>query len=261
LSFNFTFGRWLMRIRPAPLAVVAKRVFRVRRTSLKTAEGTFWVDPASFFGQELAIHGIYDPATLAVLKSVLRSGDTFIDIGANEGYFSVIAAPLVGPKGRVIVVEPQARLAPVLARNFELNGCRQATIVNTVVSDHIGRGEIFLTPDVNSGASGMAARTRYPLQTQRVATTTLRDLFETSRISGRVVIKMDIEGWEHEAILGSPLLFQEGRITALVLEHHGSLIAGRGLDAAAVPQFLTRCGYRLLPSGDGMAWVGPGRHA
>src|SRR3954468_546190 len=117
----FTLGRWLMRVRPAPLAVGLKRMLRVERQNLVTSEGTFWVDPASFSGQELATHGVYDPGTLAALKSLLQRGDTFIDVGANEGYFSVVAARLVGPTGRVIAIEPQSRLARVLERNFAIN--------------------------------------------------------------------------------------------------------------------------------------------
>jgi FkbM family methyltransferase len=244
-----------MRVRPAPLAVWFKRVLRVRRQSLVTNEGTFWVDPASFTGQELASHGIYDPATLGVLKSLLSPGDTFVDIGANEGYFSVIAARLVGPQGRVIAVEPQTRLSPVLQRNFELNGCTQATLIKAVISDQVGTAELFLTPDVNSGASGLTAHTRYALETQPVATTTLAALFRSCGISGRTIVKMDVEGAEHEAILGSPRIFQEGRIDALVLEHHGSMIAGRGLDPEAVPQFLAGCGYSTTSPAGGLAWV------
>jgi len=200
LPFAFTLGRLLMRVRPAPLASLIKRLLGIRRFELATREGRFWVDPASFGGQELAETGLYDPATLAALHQLLRPGDTFVDIGANEGYFTVIASRLVGPAGRVLAVEPQARLAPVLARNLALNSCANVTIIPAAISDHAGTAQLHLTPDMNNSASGLAAPTRYRLATQSTVVMTLADLL--ARAPGPApVVKMDIESFEHEAIL------------------------------------------------------------
>jgi FkbM family methyltransferase len=246
MSGAFTIGRWLMRVRPAPLASFLKSVVRVRRVEQPTPEGTFWLDPASQFGQALHQDGTYDPETLALLKQLLRPGDTFVDVGANEGYFSVVASRLVGPGGRVVAVEPQARLQPVLARNFQLNACAAATVVPVAISDAPGTRPLLISPDMNSGATGFARRTRYRLPTQATACLTLEQLCAQERLGAGVVMKMDIEGWEREALLGSPELLRSGRIRALVLELHPEHLRERGRSADEVTDFLATAGYRRL---------------
>lgn len=254
MSLAFSLGNLLMHIRPAPLAVLFKRLLFVRRQVVPTIDGTFWVDPASDAGQRVYDSGRYEPETVAVLQQVLRPGDTYVDIGANEGYFCVTAARKVGPAGRVVAIEPQARLAAVLRRNFDLNGIRVEHVA-AAISAQSGTATLHLTPDVNTGASGLASSTRYRLATQTVSTLTLAELFAQLKLAGPLVMKMDIESWEHDAILGSPEIFQRGLVRVLVLELHPSVLRQRGLDPEAVPQFLRSCGYEHLAGSGGLAWV------
>jgi len=64
-----------------------------------------------------------------VVKSCLPPGGIFIDLGANEGYFSVIGSKLVGMAGRVLAFEPQSRLQPVINRNSTLNSCDNVEVL------------------------------------------------------------------------------------------------------------------------------------
>jgi hypothetical protein len=67
------------------------------------------------------------------------------------------------------------------------------------------------------------------------------------------VMKIDIEGYEYEAILGSPDLFRLHRIGVLFVEIHPGQILSRGLEPAAIERFLTDCGYVR----NGPAWLSP----
>jgi FkbM family methyltransferase len=241
-------GAFLMHIRPAPLAALLKWLLRVKRLEIATPEGRFWVDPASYQGQQLMQHQIYEPAMLGALKEQVRPGGVFADLGANEGYFSVVAARLVGPQGRVLAVEPQRRLEPVLRRNFALNGCHQITLVTAAISDRSGSAQLHLTPSMNNSASGLMAPTRYPLLRQPVVLATLSQVLAQAGIERCDVMKIDIEGWEYEAILGSRDVFAQGRVRTLALELHPHLLAPRGLDAGAITRFLAACGYRTVQS-------------
>ncbi len=257
LPFRFAVGRLLMRVRPAPLASLGKRLLRIRRCEITTKEGKFWVDPASYSGLELAGTGVYDPATLAVIHRLVRPGDTFIDIGANEGYFTVVASRLVGPSGHVLAVEPQLRLEAVLARNLALNQCANVTVIQAAISDHSGTSAIHLTPDMNNAASGLAAPTRYRLPTQPTVLMTLADLL--ARAPGSApVMKMDIESFEHEAIHGGEALFRAGAVRALILELHYGMLRKRKLDVEAVPRLLRACGYGQAALCNGLVWAKPG---
>ncbi len=257
LPLSFSAGRILMRVRPAPVASLIKRLLRIRRVEIATAQGTFWVDPASYAGLELAQTGAYDPATLSVIRRLVRPASTFIDIGANEGYFTVVASGLVGPLGRVIAVEPQARLEAVLERNLALNRCTNVAVIHAAISDHSGTSLLHLTPDVNNAASGLAAPTRYRLETQPTVLMTLADLL--ARAPGdSPIVKMDIESFEHEAIHGGEALFRAGAVRALILELHADMLRRRGLDVDAVPRLLRACGYEQHPLFNGLVWARPG---
>jgi FkbM family methyltransferase len=246
MSFNrqVKLGRFIMSIRPAPLAALIKALLRVHRVEAPTAEGTFWLDPASYLGLTVLEHRIYEPDMLAVVKHFVPDGGTFVDVGANEGYFSVVAARAAGATGRVLAVEPQHRLHAVLRKNFDLNRCSRTELAPYAVSDQPGEAALHLTPGVNNSASSLIRPTRYPLARQTVQCLTLADIFCRHSVDTCDLLKIDIEGWEYEAVLGSPDLFRSGRVKALALELHPPLLLRRGLDSAKITDFLAECGYR-----------------
>jgi hypothetical protein len=80
------------RIRPAPLgSAVANFSGLSKRKSVQTPHGTFFLNPVSNFGYSLMFND-YEPAMRAVLQKYLSPGGVFIDLGANEAYFSVLAS-------------------------------------------------------------------------------------------------------------------------------------------------------------------------
>jgi FkbM family methyltransferase len=221
-----------------------KRLLRIKRLVVRAEIGSFFVDPVSHLGDLLIREGRYEPDMEATLRRYLRPGGVFADVGANEGYFSVLAGQIVGPAGRVIAVEPQARLRPVIEENARLNGLQNVTLENVAVSDADGTAELYLAPDLNTGSSGLARQNRYAVPTQPVRTTTLAKLLSAAGIGPVDLMKMDIEGFEFEAILGSKDLFRDGSVRAFALELHPSVIRGRGHDADELVRFLNDCGYR-----------------
>jgi 23S rRNA U2552 (ribose-2'-O)-methylase RlmE/FtsJ len=99
---------WILKVRPAFIASFLKRLLRVKRCVVKTINGNFFVDQLSNFGQGILSQTGYEPDLVDALKKILREGDVFLDIGANEGFFSIIASKLVGKTGKVISIEPQS---------------------------------------------------------------------------------------------------------------------------------------------------------
>ena len=99
--------------------------------------------------------------------------------------------------------------------------------------------------------------TRYGLPRETVAVTTLSKLFESQVIPHADLVKMDIEGAEFEAILGSPDLFESQRIRAFAFELHHGAIEKRGGDPQAVIRLMEKCGYALAPGLPASVWVAP----
>jgi FkbM family methyltransferase len=249
------FGPVLRRIRPAWLASSLKRVMGIRRVVVRTKAGAFCVDPVSHFGHGLIRDGDYEPRMGEILRHFLPPGGTFMDVGANEGFFSVLAASLVGPSGRVIAVEPQRRLHPWLEENFRLNDLHNVRLVRAAVSDAEGMADLYLSPDVNTGSTGLTRSTRYRVGTEAVRTATLAQLVAEAGVGRIDLMKMDIEGFEYEAILGSEGLFRGGEVRALAVELHPADMLGRGRDPRRIADMLRACGYRKDLSYFHTLWV------
>ena len=185
--------RTLLRIRPAPLASSAKCVVGVRRVPFTTVEGTFWVDPVSAFGYNLTTKTGYEPGMRSTLAACLGPGKTFVDLGANEGYFSVIAAKIVGESGRVLAIEPQERLLPVINANLRLNDLHNVTVQTCGVD--MARSARPISHPTSTGSSGLSRSTRYEWRnrTSRPRHVQLLDQYGINRVD---LMKVDIEGGE-----------------------------------------------------------------
>jgi len=240
-------GEWLQRIRPAPLASLIKRLLGIKRVPFPAVDGVFHIDPASNFGLRLLKNGVYEPETRDALKQILQPGFRVVDLGANEGYFSILASQCVGPEGSVLAIDPQDRLAAVLERNIELNQCSNITVFPGAISDYQGQAELHLLPDLNTGGSSLAQITRYRTATQTTPLCTLEHLLSKKGWDHVDLIKIDIEGWEWEALFGSRNLFQSGAIAGIYLELHHHLLKRRGLDPNQLLEFLHQAGYSRDP--------------
>lgn len=122
----------LVKVRPAWLASFLKRILRINRFIYSTPQGKFFIDPASQFGFTLLSSGTYEKEVTEYIQNTLNPGDVFIDIGSNEGFFSIVASNLVNKTGKVISVEPHSRLQPILFKNSELNECYNIYFFNLV---------------------------------------------------------------------------------------------------------------------------------
>lgn len=250
--------RALTRVRPTVLGSWLKRLLGVRRQPVAARTGEFFVDPASNFGLTLLSHGEYEPAMADVVAAVLPEGGTFVDLGANEGYFSVLAGRRVGPAGRVVAIEPQRHLRPVIERNLAANAVTNVALVQAAVSDRGGEVDLFIAPDTNTGATGLSRATRYGGATDRVEALTLGALFDREQVQVADLLKIDIEGFEYEAVLGSVALFREHRVRAVALELHPWILARRGLDANAILAVFRDAGYARSLRFESLVLVAPG---
>ncbi len=238
----------LMHTRPAILASRLKQLFRIQRSPVETAYGTFWIDPVSNFGRAIRTHGHYEPDMMATVAQLLQEGDTFLDIGGNEGYFSVLAAQHVGDSGRVICIEPQSRLQPVLSRHVAENAADTIEVIQVAIADQVGMATLSLSPDINTGSSGLFRTTAYATPVESVPQTTLEQLFDDLNLSRVTLMKIDVEGFEYEVIMGGTAILQQDCIENIALELHPSILQQRGKSDAEIIAKLEDCGYRVNPN-------------
>lgn len=213
----------LMRVRPCQLADMLKVCLRIRRQRVTTRTNhAFCVDPVSILGVSLMRAGVYEPAMTQLLYKLLGPSDTFLDVGGNEGYFSVIASTLA-PGGAVHCIEPQARLHPVLRANFELNRSTNVVAHRTALSDQDGVADLFVRPSTNTGASSMFRHWKLGDATESVPCTTLDAFFDKNRLSRVKLMKVDCEGAECLVVAGGRSVLERGCIDFIAMEYHPSI--------------------------------------
>jgi len=181
----------------------------------------------------------YEPGVTDAIVATLGPGDVFVDVGANIGYFSVLAAAIVGDRGRVVAFEPYERARDGLDEMVRRNAALPTVeIVPLALADAAGTAALFvedgitahttIEPDLSPMRHVAALR---PSST--VPVTTLDEWMKTRPdLSGRVrCIKIDVEGAEARVLAGMPDTLRTQGVTIVCETTLGSP-ADRILEAA-----------------------------
>ena len=177
------------------------------------------------------------------VRSLLRPGDTFLDVGANHGSYSLIAAPVVGADGVVLAFEPQPRLATLLRRSFAANAFGHAEVLEIACSERDGRATFHVsrtasgTGGLYEGFSGGAGRKRFTVPLCR-----LEDRISGRTLPGRVLMKLDVEGSELPVIRGAASFLRE-RQPLILLELNPSSAKSAGYEVGDLLCSLAELGY------------------
>jgi FkbM family methyltransferase len=240
---------WLVRIRPQVLAEPLYRLLTPyeRRRLIEWRGLRLFVDPFSHLGRNLVLHDEYENEQCELLRQMLPAGGTFIDIGANEGFFSSLAAKAVGPSGLVIAVEPQSRLRDVLEINLSLNGSGNFRIHNAAISD-VDRATIAmsLTPISNTGATSAVRRYRWSRKTETVPTRTVDALIAEYKLDKIDLMKIDVEGFELEVVKSAGQALARRQIKTLAVDYHNGILQARGVSVETIHRRIVECGYRAI---------------
>jgi FkbM family methyltransferase len=153
--------------------------------------------------RQILAQKIWEPAESALFVRFVRAGDVVIDAGANIGYFSVLAARLTGPGGRIIAFEPAFDNFAMLMANIQLNRLKNVTPLCCALSN--GYGPVVMHAHVQGIRDGdMILDPEHPAYALGHVTTTMRvDDLPRIGIDRVDFMKMDVQGAE-------PLLFRGG---------------------------------------------------
>lgn len=178
----------------------------------------FVVDVADrYTAMHIFLWGIYEPELSLAFLSKLRPGMTVVDIGANKGYFSVLAARAVSSTGRIVSYEPLPRNFADLAETAARSGHTRWICRGAAVSSR--RSDVMLRDSaLDQGHSGWASVS--PDGTIAVGSVTLDDEIDELGLEHIDVLKMDIEGHEAEALGGMRECLKRQRVTHLFIELH-----------------------------------------
>jgi len=191
-----------------PLRLIPKRmVLPILQGKLR---GKKWIVGSGEHGYWL---GSYEIHKRRAFEQEVKPAQVVYDIGANVGFYSILAAHLAGAKGMVYAVEPLRRNVEFVRRHAEINQMKNIEVFEAAVSDQSGEAFFDLGVSIATGHLSETGSVKVPM-------IRLDDLVLTGDILPADIIKMDVEGAEHAALLGAEQLIETHR-PIIFLDTHG----------------------------------------
>ncbi|HLY97451.1 MAG TPA: FkbM family methyltransferase [Candidatus Angelobacter sp.] len=212
--------------------------------------------------------GCYEAQESAFARAVLQPGMTFVDVGANWGFFSFFAAHLVGTKGRIIALEPDPRIFLRLKENVRRNSLeRQIQLFELAAADRESSLVLALQheEEFHLGTSRLVQNQGMGPRTCSVSTQPLDKVLDEAGLDCVDLVKIDVEGAEDMVLAGMEAGLNRHRYRNLILELHPVQLGERNRTIHEVINLLTSKGYKGLgldhsPAACRKAGYSPGLH-
>jgi FkbM family methyltransferase len=215
--------------------------FRARTIHGAVLDGDHrWIMPRCLYW-----FGVWEPALSRWIEERLAPGDVFVDVGANMGYYALLAASRVGPGGGVVALEPAPATLAKLRANLALNPFARVRTVPAAAGARRGPVPFYRAPWNDAESSTVSAPRFEP--DGEVEAYPLAELLTAGELARTRVIKIDVEGGEWNVVEGlEPDIdrFPDG--VEIVIEVHPDLLEGRSAAALAA---------RLAPHGFEPSWL------
>ena len=200
-------------------------------------------DTSDLIQRYIYVFGVWEPNLSAWMDENLSEGEVVLDVGANVGYFSLLAAKKVGPSGRVISFEPAPEFVAAVERNARLNAYTNIDIHPVAASDAQGEIDLYVAHGSNLGMT----------TTEEIAGYTSKVTVKCVRVADQVdaalwprirLVKVDVEGDELRALRGmEEILRALSPGAAVATEVAPDRLAARGQTAEEAMSFMRDLGF------------------
>lgn len=185
--------------------------------------------------QAYAINRVHEETTTNLFKKTVKNGDIVVDLGANIGYFTLLAAKLVGKEGRIYAFEPETKNYNYLSKNIRLNNYNNVLAIKKAVSDKNGKTKLYIceqdtghhTINQYEGIKNYKPNIETKENFVEIETVTLDDFLEDKE-KAVDIIKMDVEGAEMLALSGMDGLIRKSEKLKMFIEFFPLLIKSMG---------------------------------
>ncbi len=198
----------------------------------------------------LIMDGFWEMHITELFESIVKEGFTVVDIGANMGYYTLIAALRVGKKGKVYAFEPEPKSFDILCKNIEINGfnntvitCQKALLDRdgkvdfNVYEEHVAGSSIF----VDNSIFGSEPHKKRSISVQ--ATTLDAFLGNNVKVD---LIKMDAEGAEPFIFKGMKNVIKNSSNLKIIMEFAPTHIEATGESPRNFLQSLKNAGFKIM---------------
>ena len=209
----------------------------------RTVAGRIAGNTSDILQQYLYYFGSWEPQVTAFVLRRLQPGDAFVDVGANIGYFSLLAAQRVGARGSVVSIEASPQIFAALTGNIARNRTR-IRAVNLAASDARGQLALYSGDEGNCGGTTVAPAAGAVAKTI-VQAAPLDEILTTEEAAAVRLVKIDVEGAEAAVLTGMRSLLTVGRQDReFLVEIHPELLGRLGRSADDVIQPFREAGYQ-----------------
>jgi FkbM family methyltransferase len=210
---------------------------------VETADVSLYIirsDPV--VGRELLVSGAYEPHVTSHLRACLPTGGVFVDVGANVGYYTLLAARLMGPTGRVIAFEPNPDSLKVLLLNT-LSAGDAIRVYPFAASDREGFLSLMRIVSITSTKRVAEAELRYPSDVSLAYAVRLDAILQDeARVD---VLKCDVDGHDYLAIRGGLGMLARTLPVVFTEFNPGTLFSFSGVEPLEYLRLFTGLGYQI----------------
>jgi FkbM family methyltransferase len=242
--------RWALSGEPTARKAFAVRRFVVPPVAAAAKDFERHVEPGFTFagntrdllGLMVYLFGVWEPNLSEFLRHRLRPGDTFIDVGANSGWFTALGAQLVGPTGKVVGIEASPPIAARLQDNLERNAFTHARVAVAAATSEPGVVDVIPGPAEHTGLTHIDKTSS--ARSMQVRGDLLPNLLTQDEIASARVVKIDVEGAEYDVVAGlRPVLQRFPEDCEFVVEVGPERARGPG-DVADLLDAFAQAGFR-----------------
>lgn len=196
--------------------------------------------------RRMYFYGDYDERYEAkMIRRLLDKGEIFWDIGANIGYFSLLAAAALQHTGQVVAFEPGQAAYARLLDNIALNPFRNIAPFNLAVTDRQGEAALYLAAGTADGGASLYGAGPEVTARESCRTVALDGFAPSHALPGPDFIKIDVEGAELFVLRGARQILAASR-PLLLVELKAGTLAASGTDKHEIQELLA--GYGYVPS-------------
>jgi FkbM family methyltransferase len=178
---------------------------------------------------------------LGIVLPALRRGDVFLDIGANIGIFTILAALIVGEKGKVVAFEPGTENFARLESNIRVNNLPNVAAFKSALGEENSHGQLF----VDRPAASLVPSETPPREGETVESVEIVNGDDFRKAQGLPfprIVKIDVEGFEYKVLRGLRATLSTPATELLVCEVHPYLLP-KGTTPAMITQFISSLGF------------------
>jgi len=176
-------------------------------------------------------------------KKLIERGQIVIDIGANIGYYTLMAAARVGKNGKVYSFEPFSSTFDLLQENIRINKFENVILSKIAVLDKEGTIELHLSSVTNTGSTSISFPPNYSGKKENVKCITLDKFIKEKELKKVDIIKIDVEGAEVKVLNGMKKLLSTQSPKVLIEINEENLNA-LGSSKEDIYDFFKKLGYQ-----------------